>query len=162
MEERAKAGAGALSGWLRKCRALTEEIKGVTFKRLVEVLVDLVLLYGVDVWGCTRQLGPVENVQMRAARILMAVGRLHPLVSPQFEMNTLAVKWEAIRRSLDEVVREAMKVESKVKWMRDLIIGLKKFGWRGLDTEALSGLSMNEVKALKDTAWRRARECWRE
>ena len=33
-------------------------------------------------------------------------------------------------------------------------------GWRGLDTEALSGLSMNEVKqVLKDIAWRRAREC---
>ena len=43
------------------------------------------------------QLGPVENVQMRAARILMGVGKLHPLVSLQFEMNTLPVKLEAMR-----------------------------------------------------------------
>ena len=50
-------------------------------------------------------------------------------------MNTLPVKWEAMRRSLDEVVREAMKVDSRVKSMRYLMIGLKKFGWRCLDTE---------------------------
>ena len=50
-------------------------------------------------------------------------------------MNTLPVKWEAMRRSLDEVVREAMKVDSRVKSMRYLMIGLKKFGWRDLDTE---------------------------
>ena len=50
-------------------------------------------------------------------------------------MNTLPVKWEAMRRSLDEVVREAMKVDSRVKSMRYLMISLKKFGWRGLDTE---------------------------
>ena len=51
------------------------------FGRLLEMLVGLVLLYGVEVWGCGRQLGPVENVQMRAVRILMEVGRLHPLAS---------------------------------------------------------------------------------
>ena len=56
-----KAGAGALSDWRRKCRTLIGEIRGVTFKRLVEMLVDLVLLYGVDVWGCTKQLRPVEK-----------------------------------------------------------------------------------------------------
>ena len=33
-------------------------------------------------------------------------------------MNTLPVKWEAMRRSLDEVVREAMEVDSRVKSMR--------------------------------------------
>ncbi len=32
-----------------------------------------------------------------------------------------------------------------------------------MDTEALSRLSMNEVKQeLKDIAWRRVRECWKE
>ena len=50
-------------------------------------------------------------------------------------MNTLPVKWEAMRRSLDEVVREAMEVDSRVKSMRYLMIGLKKFGWRGLNIE---------------------------
>ena len=38
---------------------------------------------------------------MRAGRIFLGVGRLHPLVSPQFEMNMLPVKWEAMKRSME-------------------------------------------------------------
>ena len=59
----------------------------MTFVRLVELLVESVLLYGAEVWGCGGQLGPVENVQMRAARIFLGVGRLHPLVSLQFQID---------------------------------------------------------------------------
>ena len=40
------------------------------------MLVGSVLLYGVEEWGCGRQIGPVVNVQMRAVRIFMEVGRL--------------------------------------------------------------------------------------
>jgi len=40
----------------------------------------------------------VENVQMQAARIILGVGRHHPLVSLQFEMDLLPVRWEALRR----------------------------------------------------------------
>ena len=47
VEERAKAGAKALSDWLRRCRATVGEVKGVTFVRLMEMLVEPVLLYGV-------------------------------------------------------------------------------------------------------------------
>ena len=35
VEERAKAGAKALSDWLRRCRATVGEVKGVTFVRLI-------------------------------------------------------------------------------------------------------------------------------
>ena len=39
-----------------------------------------------------RQLGPIENVQKRAAaKIFMGVGKLHPLVSLQLELSTLPV-----------------------------------------------------------------------
>ena len=66
-------------------------------------------------------------------------------------------------RLLKEVVREAMKFGGRVQWMKDLRIGLEAFGWQGLDMQALSGLSLSEVKhILKCTAWRRAREEWRE
>ena len=62
-----------------------------------------------------------------------------------------------------EVMREAMRLGSRVKWVKDLRMGLDAFGWQGLDMQALSGLSMNEVKhILKCMAWRRAREGWRE
>ena len=63
----------ALSDWLRRCRASVGEVKGATFVRLVELLVESVLLYGAEVWGCGGQLGPVDNVQMRAARIFWGV-----------------------------------------------------------------------------------------
>ncbi len=47
--------------------------------------------------------------------------------------------------------------------MKDLRMGLEDFGWQGLDMQALSGLSLSEVKhILKCMAWRRAREGWRE
>ena len=94
MEERTKAGAVALSDWLRRCRASVGEVRGGAYGKLLEMLVGLVLLYGVEVWGCGRQLRSIEEVpvQLRAVSIIMGVGRLHPLDSLQFEMNMLPVK----------------------------------------------------------------------
>ena len=66
-------------------------------------------------------------------------------------------------RLLKEVVREAMKFGGRVQWMKDLRMGLEAFGWQRLNMQALSGLSLSEVKhILKYMAWRRAREGWRE
>ena len=178
VEERAKAGAGALGDWLRRCRATVGEVKGATFMKLMEMLVETVLLYGAEVWGCGGQLRPVENVQMRAARIFLGVGRLHPLVALQYEMNMLPVKWEAMKRSIEfwvqvmrmgdgrllkVVMMEALERGSKVKWVKDLWQSLEMFGWKEVDVEALNGLTMREVKQmLKDVAWRKVREVWRE
>ena len=121
---------------------------------------------------------PIEEGQMRVVRIFTGVRRLHPLASLQFEMNMLPVKWEAMKRSIEfwvhvmrlgegrllkEVVREAIEFGGRVRWVKDLRIGLKAFGWQGLDMQAFSGLSLSVVKhILKCTAWRRARQGWRE
>ena len=120
-------------------------------------------MYGVEVWGCGRQLRPIEEMQMRAVRIFMGVGRLHPLASLQFEVNVLPVKWEAMKRSIEfwahvmrlgegrllkEVMREATKFEGRVQWMNDLRIGLEAFVWQGLDMQALSGLSLSVVEPI--------------
>ena len=87
---------------------------------------------------------------MRAARIFLGVGRLHPLVSLQFEMNMLPVKWEAMKGSIEfwvQVTRmangrllkmvmiEALELGSKVKWVKDLWQNLEVFGWKELDVE---------------------------
>ena len=96
VEERAKAGARALSEWLRKCRVAVGEVRGETFVKLMEVLVGCVLMYGAEVWGGGGQLGPVEGVQIRAARIFLGVGRLHPLVSLQYELNMMPLRWEGM------------------------------------------------------------------
>ena len=131
VEERAKAAAKALSDWLRRCTATVWEVRRATFLRLLEMLVESVLLYRVEAWGCGGQLDPVENAQMRAARIFFGVGRCHPLVSLQFEMNMLPVKWEALRRRIefwvqvmrmddDKLVKvvmlEALEIGSEVRW----------------------------------------------
>ena len=44
VEESAKAGAGALGDWLRRCRVTVGEVKGSTFMKLMETLVETVLL----------------------------------------------------------------------------------------------------------------------
>ena len=51
VEERAKAGARALSAWLKGCRATVGVAKGKSFTKLWGVLVESVLLYGAEVWG---------------------------------------------------------------------------------------------------------------
>ena len=40
-----------LGYWLRRCRAAVGKVKGSTFIKLMEMLVESVLLYGAEVWG---------------------------------------------------------------------------------------------------------------
>ena len=112
---------------------------------------------------------------MRAARIFLGVGRRHPLVSLQFEMDMLPVKWEALRRGIEfwvQVMRmnddrlakmvmlEALEIGSKVKWVKKMKQSLEKLGWRGLNVVTLNGLAIKEVKQLlKDSAWQRVEAC---
>ena len=64
LEERAGAGARALSAWLKRCIATVGVVKGESFTKLWEALVESVLLYGAEVWGCGRQALLVEQVQL--------------------------------------------------------------------------------------------------
>ena len=43
-------------------------------------------------------------------------------------------------RLLKGVMREAMKLGSKVKWAKELRMDLDTFGWQGLGMQAVSGL----------------------
>ena len=53
VEERAKAGAKARGGWIRRCKTTMREVKRATFVRLMEMLVESVLAtvasYGLEV-----------------------------------------------------------------------------------------------------------------
>ena len=103
---------------------------------------------------CGEQLCTVENVQMRVARIFLDVGKLHSLVSLQFEVDMLTLKWEAIRRVIfwvqvmrmdddrlvKKVILEALELESKVRWVNNLHQSLERCGCRGLDVRALNGV----------------------
>ena len=93
--ERAKAGRGALSAWLWKCRVSVGEMKDGTFVKPLETLVGSVLMYGAEVLGCCRQLDGIEQIQLQACRIFLGVDRLHPKTSLQIEMGMLPLRWEA-------------------------------------------------------------------
>jgi len=63
--------------------------------KLLEVLVDSVLLYGAEVWGsCGRAVGSYREDSAESGKDILGVGRLHPKVSLLFELNTLLLKWE--------------------------------------------------------------------
>ena len=48
-------------------------------------------------------------------------------------------------------------------WVKELQQSLVRFEWKGLDAEAVSGLTMKEVKqVLKDITWKDVRGVWRE
>ena len=49
IKERVMAGARALSGWLRSCRAMVREVRGATLRKLMEALVETVLLHSAEV-----------------------------------------------------------------------------------------------------------------
>ena len=66
-------------------------------------------------------------------------------------------------RLLKVVMLEALEVGCKVRLVKELQQSLVRFGWKGLDAEAISRLTMKEVKqVLKNIAWREVREVWRE
>ena len=55
-------------------------------------------MYGVEIWGCSRHLEPIEQVQLRALRMFFGVGTLHPKASLLREVEALPVVWEAKMR----------------------------------------------------------------
>ncbi len=48
------------------------------FKTRVESLVESNMIYGAKIWGCSKHLEPMEQVQLRALRMFFGVGTLHP------------------------------------------------------------------------------------
>ena len=113
---------------------------------------------------------------MRAARIFLGVGRLHPKVALQFEMRMMPVIWEAKRRCIEFwlkvlrmgddrlvkwVVVEAGEMARKIGWQKDLEQGLEEFGWREVGVEGLGRMSLMKIgHMLRDIAWRKVKKKW--
>ena len=95
-----------------------------------------------------------------------------------FELKTLPLKWEGMKRCiqfwvkvmkmgedrlLKQVMMEVMELEDGVQWRQDLERSVRMFGCEGLRAEGLNSLSMSEVRQmLRDVAWREAVDSWRE
>ena len=101
VRERATAGRGALSAWLWRCRMSVGEVRGKTFVKFMEALVESALMYGAEVWENCKWLDCIEHVQLRDYTIFLRVGRLHPKTSLQMEMGLLPLKREAKKRCIE-------------------------------------------------------------
>ena len=135
VRERATVGRGALSVWLWRCRMSVGEVRGKTFVKLMEALVESALMYGTEVWESCKWLDCIDQVQLQAYRIFLGVGRLHPTTSLQIEMGLLPLKWEAKKRCIEfwykvttmgeerlvkRLAMEALSRKGKVKWWENL------------------------------------------
>ena len=178
VRERATAGRGALSAWLWRCRMSVGEVRGKTFVKLMEALVESASMYGAEVWGSCKWLDCIDQVQLRAYRIFLGVGRLHPKTSLQIEMGLLPWKWEAKMRCIQfwhkvmtmgeerlvkRVAMEALSLKGKVKWLENLEQCLVDFGWNDVRLDGFRGMSNAEVKhMIKNCAWREVTTRWAE
>ena len=72
------------------------------------------------------------------------VGRLYPLVSLQYKLNMMLLRWEGMKRCVEfwikvtrmneerlmkVVMLEALEMEVKVEWVQNLEESLRMFGW---------------------------------
>ena len=91
VDDRVEAGRRALGSLLRGAQSAVGVLFGSTFKKLYDSMVQSVLLYGAEAWGCLRCLEPLEQVQLRAFRSNFGVPRSHPRTSLLAEMEVLSV-----------------------------------------------------------------------
>ena len=91
VEHRVKLGSQALGAWLRRCRESVGEVNGRSFLQLLQSLVESVLMYGAEVWGCHHKLEGLSQIQLRALRIFFGVGLRHPRASLLMEADAVPV-----------------------------------------------------------------------
>ena len=171
VEDRAEAGRRALGACFSKCR---EEIGDLTVgitRKLMGSLVESTLMYGAEIWGCSRHLGVIEKVQLRALRMFFGVGTLHPKTSLWFEMQMLPWVWEAKMRCvrfwlkvlgakeyegklLKRIARQAVEC-GKGGWVKNMARCTDDFGWSGVGADAVRSLSDSDIREmLTSSAWR--------
>ena len=88
-------GRNALSMWMQKCRSSVGDLHIGMYRKLMAAMVDIVVMYGAEVWECLGKLQIVEHLQMRGFRMFLGVSRYHPRTVLGMEMRVLPLVWEA-------------------------------------------------------------------
>ena len=174
VEDKAEAGRRALGACFQRCRAEMVDVTVRIFRKLMESLVESTMMYGAEVWGCSRHLVPIEQVQLRAPRMFFGVGTLHPKASLLLEINSLPVVWEAKMhcvkfwlkvltsrlyegRLLKKIARRAVECGKGV-WIKNMAKCVGDFEWQSVGGDAIANLTGSEIGAmLSCAAWRKAR-----
>ena len=179
MGDKAESGRRALGACLQRCRAEIGDVGVGVFQKLMGSLVESGMMYGVEVWGCSSHLEPIERVQLRALCQFLWVGILHPKVSLLFEMRALPVVWEVKMRCvrfwlkvltsemykgrlLRKIARQAVECGKGI-WVKNMAKCFVEFGWQGMDGNAITDLSEPEIRdMLSSIAWREVRYRWQK
>ena len=82
VEERAKAGAKALSEQTRRCRVAVGDLRGKMFVKLLEMLVDSVLLYGAEEWSSLQAAGSHRDDSAESGKDILGSGKAAPQSVP--------------------------------------------------------------------------------
>ena len=64
--DRAEAGRRALGACFQRCQAEIGKMTVGIFRKLMGSLIESTLIYGAEIWGCSRSLEAIEQVQLRA------------------------------------------------------------------------------------------------
>ena len=176
VECRARMGRSALSMWMQRCRSSVGDLHIRTYRKLMAAMVDTVVMYGAEVWGCLGKLQIIEQLQMRGFRMFLGVSRYHPRTALGMEMDVLPLVWEArIRcmlfwykimcspvyegRLLKRIALEALG--NGGGWIRKLRACARHFGWEDLSGESVEGITQSELKdMLRGIAWGSVTEEW--
>ena len=121
-------------------------------------MVQSILIYGAEAWGCFRCLEPLEQVQLGAFQSFFGVPRSHPRTSLLAEMEVLSVDWEArircigfwhriltdqrYHRRLIQRLAYAALMAPRSQWMRKLgicLVGRTVHTWVGTQRIQLGG-----------------------
>ena len=180
VDDRVEAGRRALGYLLRGAQSAVGVLFGCTFKKLYDSMVQSVLLYGAEAWGCLRCLEPLEQVQLRAFRTYFGVPRSHSRTSLLAEMEVLSVGWEArIRcigfwhriltdqryhqRLIQRLAYAALMTPRRSQWIGKLEICLEAFGWQDCSCATLAGVSGRQLREmLRSIACRCMEKDWTE
>ena len=79
VEERAEAGRRALGACFQRCQAEIGDIGIGIFRKLWGSLVESSMMYGVEIWGCSRHLEPKSSCGLYECSLELAhfIPRLH-------------------------------------------------------------------------------------
>ena len=94
VEERAEAGRRALGACFHWCQAEFGDVGIGVFRKWWGSLVESSMMNVVEIWGCSRHLEVIEQVQLCTLRMFYGVGTLHPKASLLQEVEALPVVWE--------------------------------------------------------------------
>ena len=180
VEVKSVDGKKALGAWFQRWDVKKGGVEIITFKRLMSSLVESTMAYGVEIWGCNRNMhGNSAAGPTQSSPFVYWCGQPPPKSSLLWELGDLPVVWPAKlryvvfwfkvlisplydKRWLRRVATESVR-HGKGSWMRKMARCCQDFDWENVGQPQIQNLSETELREmLESVAWRKVKEKWRE